>query len=134
MSEHQTVLEWAYHWERTTPDRVYLTQPLGDGDANIQTWTFARALDEARRMASYLETLDLPDRSQIAICSKNCAHWIMADLAIWMAGHVSVPIYATLTAKTTRYIIEHSGSKLLFVGKLDPVWNEMKKGAAESGS
>lgn len=23
MSEHQTVLEWAYHWERTTPDRVY---------------------------------------------------------------------------------------------------------------
>ncbi len=52
----------------------------------------------------------------------------MADLAIWMAGHVSIPIFPVLTADIVQYLIEHSGSKLLFVGKLDPVWGEMKKG------
>jgi long-chain acyl-CoA synthetase len=43
----------------------------------------------------------------------------MADWAIWMAGHVSVPLYPTLAVKTVRQILEHSGACLLFVGKLD---------------
>ena len=45
-----------------------------------------------------------------------------------MAGHISVPVYPTLTADIVEYILEHSEAKLLFVGKLDPVWSEMKKG------
>ncbi|MDZ7650970.1 MAG: AMP-binding protein [Cytophagales bacterium] len=51
--------------------------------------------------------------------SKNCAHWVMADLAIMMAGHISVPMYATLTADSIQQILEHSGSKMILVGKLD---------------
>ena len=51
----------------------------------------------------------------------------MADFAIWMAGHVSVPLYPTLAADTIRQILEHSESKLLFVGKLDG-WEAMKPG------
>lgn len=43
----------------------------------------------------------------------------MADLAIWMAGHVSVPLYPTLSPDTIKQILEHSNSKILFVGKLD---------------
>ena len=79
-------------------------------------------------MASYLNSLDLPQRSSIALCSKNCAYWLLADLAIWMAGHISVPIYPILTADIVKYTLEHSESKLLFVGKLDPVWDDMKQG------
>ena len=56
----------------------------------------------------------------------------MADLAIMMTGHVGVPIYPTLTAETVKYTLEHSESKLLFVGKLDEnPWAEMKKGIPE---
>ena len=55
----------------------------------------------------------------MAILSKNTAWWLMADWAIWMAGGVSVPLYPTLAADTIRQILEHSESKLLFVGKLD---------------
>ena len=44
-------------------------------------------------MAAYLRSLDLPERSQIAIFSKNTAWWVLADLAIWMAGHVSVTLF-----------------------------------------
>ncbi len=128
MAEFQTILDCAYHWEKEAPDRVYFTQPMGGGDANLKDWTYGEAIGEARRMASYLKGLGLPPKSQIALCSKNCAHWIMADLAIWMAGHVSVPLFPTLTVETLSFILEHSEAKLLFVGKLDPVWEEMKAG------
>ncbi len=128
MTESKNLLECAYHWEKNDPDRVYLTQPMGGGDENIKTWTWKETLDEARRMASYLKSLALPEGSRIALCSKNCAYWIIADLAVWMAGHVTVPIFPTLTADIVKHILEHSESKLLFAGKLDPIWDEMKKG------
>ena len=127
MTDSKNLLECAYFWEKNTPDRMYLTQPVEGGDGNIRTWSWKEAVNEARRMAAYLKSLDLPDRSHIALCSKNCAYWIIADLAIWMAGHVSIPIFPILTADIVQYTLEHSESRLLFVGKLDPVWDEMKK-------
>ena len=127
-AECKSLLECAIYWEKAGADRMCFSQPMGGGDANIKTWTWAEAVGEARKMASYLKSLDLPERSSIALFSKNCAHWLMADLAIWMAGHVSVPIYPILTADIVRYTLEHSEAKLLFVGKLDPVWDDMKQG------
>jgi long-subunit acyl-CoA synthetase (AMP-forming) len=128
ISDAKNLLECAYYWEKNTPDRMCFTQPMGGGDANIKTWTWKEAIAEARRMATYLKNLNLPEHSHIALCSKNSAHWIMADLAIMMAGHVSIPIFPILTADIVQYTLEHSESKLLFVGKLDPIWDEMKKG------
>jgi long-chain acyl-CoA synthetase len=112
------------------PNKVFLTQPMG-GDV-VKEWTFAQFLSESKKMAAHIESLDLPVPSQIAIMSKNCAWWLMADLAIMMTGHVGVPIYPTLTAETTKYTLEHSESKLLFVGKLDAKpWEAMKNGIPE---
>lgn len=128
ISDAKNLLECAYYWEKNTPDRMCFTQPMGGGDANIKTWTWKEAIAEARRMATYLKNLNLHEHSHIALCSKNSAHWIMADLAIMMAGHVSIPIFPILTADIVQYTLEHSESKLLFVGKLDPIWDEMKKG------
>ncbi len=113
MPELQTLLDCAFHWERTAGDRRWMTQPMG---GRVATWTWKEAMDEARRMAAHLEALRLPRGSGIAICSKNCAWWILADLAVWMAGHVSVPLYPVLTAATVRYVLEHSQARLLFVG------------------
>ena len=70
-------------------------------------------------MQSYGRIHQWPVDAKVAILSKNCAHWIMSDLAIWMAGYVSVPLYPTLTAHSVRQILEHSESKAIFVGKLD---------------
>jgi long-chain acyl-CoA synthetase len=118
-------LESVYKWEKERADKIYMTQPMGNGV--VQEYTWGRALNEARRMASYLKSLDLPPKSRVAILSKNCAHWIMSDLAIWLAGHVTVPLYPTLNAETVKYILEHSESKVLFVGKLDD-WEDMAPG------
>ncbi len=118
-------LESALHWEKTSPDTPWLTQPLGGGE--VKTYTWKEAMHEARCIASWLRSQDLPEKSHIALMSKNTAWWLMADLAIWMAGHVSIPLYPTLGPETVRYTLDHSESKLLFVGKLD-VWAEAKPG------
>lgn len=121
-------LQRLYQWEKTTPDKTVFTQPMGGGQ--VREWTWKQAMDEVRRMAAYLKGLNLEPGSRIAMLAKNTAHWMMADWAIWMAGHVSVPLYPTLAAGTVRQILEHSESKLLFVGKLD-VWDDMKAGVPE---
>lgn len=121
-------LEQVYLWEQTKADEIYLTQPMGNGV--VQEYTWSRAVGEARRMASYLKSLNLPPNSKIGLLSKNCAHWIMSDIAIWMAGHVTVPLYPTLNDETVSYILEHGEVELLFVGKLDD-WDMMKPGVPE---
>ena len=121
-------LQRLYQWEQTTPDKTVFTQPMGGGV--VREWTWKQAVDEVRRMAAYLKGLNLEPGTRIALLAKNSAHWMMADWAIWMAGHVSVPLYPTLAANTVRQILDHSESKLLFVGKLD-VWNDMKAGVPE---
>jgi long-chain acyl-CoA synthetase len=121
----KTLLQCVYEHERDRGDRVWLTQPMGGGV--LRTFTWKQAVGEARRMASYLRELGLPPGSRIAILSKNCAWWFLSDLAIWMAGHVSVPVYPTLTAESVKAILEHSDAKLVFVGKLDD-FGEMARG------
>ncbi|MBT6179462.1 MAG: AMP-binding protein [Deltaproteobacteria bacterium] len=122
------LLQRAYHWEKTSPEATYLTQPMG-GD-HIDKLSWSRVLDEARRMAAYIQAQGFEPGSNIAVLSKNCAQFIMTDLAIWMAGHTSVALYPTLNADSVQYILEHSEAKMLFVGKLD-TWNEMKPGVPE---
>lgn len=116
-SSDMLALQRLYHWEATAPHRVCFTQPIGQGA--VKTFTWAEVAHEVRCMASYLLSLGLAPGSRIAIWGKNTAHWIMADWAIWMAGHVSVPLYPTLAIKTVQQILDHSGACLLFVGKLD---------------
>lgn len=113
----KTLLDFVYEHERNRANELWLTQPMGGGV--LRTFTWAEAVGEARRMATFLASQGLEPGSRIAIISKNCAWWFLADLAIWMAGHVSVPVYPTLTADSVRAILDHSGARLAFVGKLD---------------
>ncbi len=110
-------LERLYHWERTAPAKVAFTQPMGG--SLLREFTWQQVVDESRRMAAHLRSLNFEPGSRIAILSKNCAWWLMSDFAIWMAGHVSVPLYPTLAAGTIRQILDHSEARLVFVGKLD---------------
>ena len=124
VSPDKLALQRLYAWEKSSPDHVILTQPMGGGVVVDFTW--AQAMDQTRRMAAHLRTLIRPG-DNVALMSKNTAWWLMADWAIWMAGGVSVPLYPTLAADTVRQILSHSGAKLLFVGKLDG-WDAMKAG------
>lgn len=112
MTAHQALA----HWAEEMPDREFLSQPLA---GSLRSWTFGEAGDEARRMAAALGELGLHKGDKVAILAKNSAEWILADLAIAMAGMVSVPIYPTASADTVSYVVDHSEAKAVFVGKLD---------------
>ncbi len=125
VSPDQLALQRLYFWEKTAPDRIALTQPMGGGV--IQEFSWAQVGDQVRRMASHLKACGLEPGAKVAILSKNCAWWLMSDLAIWMAGCVSVPLYPTLAHGTVRQILTHSEACACFVGKLDD-WESMKQG------
>ena len=116
-----------YKWETTQPDAMYLRQPV---NGEWHTFTWRECGDQVRRMANYLRSLNYAPGSKIAILSKNCVHWMLSDYAIWMAGYVSVPMYPNMAPTTVRQILDHSESKLLFVGKLDD-WEYLKPGVPE---
>ena len=125
MSESRLILDYVLGHETSQPERVYLTQPIGDG--RVVDYTWAQALEQSRRMAAHLRSRGFAPGARIAILSKNCAHFIMAELAIWMAGYTTVAIFPTETAETVRYVLEHSEASLLFVGKLD-TWPQQQAG------
>ena len=125
MSQPKLMLDYIYDHESAHPDAVYLTQPIGGGQVVDYTW--AQTLDQARRMAAHLQSRGMEPGARIAILSKNSAHFIIAELAIWIAGGTTVAIFPTETADTIRYVLEHSGASLLFVGKLD-IWEQQTPG------
>ena len=106
-----------YQWEQAAPTRICMTQPFDGGQLRDYTWR--EAAEETRRAAAWLRAQGWPAGTRIALLGKNSAGWIMADLAIWMAGYVSVPLYPLQTAENVRQIVEHSGAAACFVGKLD---------------
>jgi long-chain acyl-CoA synthetase len=104
------------HRARSTPEQRYLSQAV---DRQWRDWTWSQAFDEASRMAAALERLGFRAGDRIGLISRNCAHWVLADMAIILAGMVSVPVYPTANARTVRQILEHSGASACFVGKID---------------
>jgi len=129
MTDHASmVLERIYQYERQYSDQIFLTQPTGQGQ--VQNYTWAQTVDQSRRMATHLQALGLPRGAKVAILSKNCAHFLMAELAIWMAGYTTVAIFPTESADTVKFVLEHSESSLLFVGKLDE-WHKQAPGVPE---
>ena len=117
-------LEMLYHWERQCPDRTYLRQTI---NREYVDFTWGEVADEARRMVTALCHLGLVAGDKVALLSKNCAQWFIADLAMQMGQYVSVPIYPTANVDTIEYVLRHSEAKAIFVGKLDD-WKSQEAG------
>jgi long-chain acyl-CoA synthetase len=124
MAESALILDHVYDHESARAGSVYLTQPLVGGAVVHFTWS--QVVEQARRMAAHLRSRGFERGARVAILSKNCAHFVIAELAIWMSGHATVAIFPTETAETVRFILEHSQASLLFVGKLD-LWEQQER-------
>ena len=112
------------YWEKKAPTSIFLKQPI---NGTIINYTYQSAGEEIRKIASAIKDFNFSERSHIALFSKNCAHWILSDLAIMMSGHISIPIYPTLNAKSVKQLLTHSESKAIIIGKLDD-FSTQKKG------
>ncbi len=110
------IIQAFLQYEKQQPNVLFLHQPMETG---VRTWTWKQAGQEARKITAALQGLGLQKGDRVALLSKNCAEWILADLAMLLGGFVSVPLYATITAPSIRMLLEHSGSKAVIIGKLD---------------
>lgn len=123
-----TTLEKFYRWETNLADKVFLHQPIA---GQWYRWTYGEAGQEIRKIAAYLKE-NFSEGAKIALLSRNCAHWIMADIAINMAGCISVPLYPNTNRGTVSYVLDHSESEAILIGKLlDADWQEMRNGIPE---
>lgn len=110
--------------ENKMASKPFLLQPFGD---NWESWTYSEVGDKARRLAAFLRSLGLKENAHIGLVSKNCREWIVADIAIIMAGYVSVPFFPTLGGEQIKEVLELGDVDVLFVGKIDN-WDDMKTG------
>ena len=96
-------------------DRVYLRQPK---DGVYQEITWSEAYNKTLRLAQGLLASGLKKGDRVAIISENCADWFIADFAIIAAGLIPTPIYATAGHDIISHVLDHSGAKAIFVGKV----------------
>ena len=127
MANYSTLIDKFCAFEQSQPDQLFLSEPV---NGSYKNFTWAEAGQQVRKMAAALNAMGLGKDDKVAILSKNCAHWIMADLAISFAGCVSVPMYPNMNADSIQQILEHSEAKAIFFGKLDGA-DQMRKGVSE---
>src|SRR5712671_2755201 len=92
------------------------------------TWTYAQFDDVCNRLAGGFaaEGVELGDR--VAILARNSHAFAAVRFALARIGAVLVPINFMLTAPEARFILEHSGAKLLCV---DSAFAELGKAASD---
>ena len=111
-----------YEWEKKFHDRPFLRQPFGD---QWEEYTWAEAGQMARKLATGLKSMGLRENAHIGLISKNCREWIIADMAIMMAGYVSVPFFPSLKGEELGYLLDFGEVDLIFIGKIE-TWADIQ--------
>ena len=81
--------------------------------ATLQYKDVARKIEKIHIV---MEHAGVQKGDKIALCGRNSAHWGVTFLAILSYGAVAVPILHEFNAEQIHNIVNHSGSRLLFVG------------------
>ena len=79
------------------------------------TVTYRELGSQVEVLAFGLLSLGLEKGDKVSLLSETRYEWVLADFAVLTAAGVIVTIYPTLNAKTIRYIIENSDSKIVIV-------------------
>jgi acyl-CoA synthetase (AMP-forming)/AMP-acid ligase II len=79
------------------------------------TLTYADMAARARAQAAALDAMEIGFGERVAIVSHNSARLLTALFGVSGSGRVLVPINFRLVAEEVRYIVEHSGARLLIV-------------------
>jgi len=98
--------------------------------AELHTTSYEDAYDRVKALVAGLRELGLQRGDRAAILAENRTEWALADYACLCAGVSDVPIYSTLVASQVAYILEDSGSRLVFVStreQMDKVHEAARK-------
>ncbi len=116
-----------YEWEKKYKDKPLLRQPFGN---KWEEYTWGEVGEMARKLASGLKSLGLRENAHIGIYSKNCREWVISDLAIVMAGYISVPFFPSLNGDELSHLLDFGDVDALFIGKIE-TWDKIKDSLPE---
>ena len=96
--------------ERNQPE--FLLQFVGEQWQPISSQQFVA---KVQGVVSALRSWGIAKGDRVAILGENRHEWVVADMACLLLGAVVVPIYTTLTAEQTAYMLKDSGARATFV-------------------
>ena len=99
--------------EGTIKDNWLLDALTDYKGATLQYHDVARKIEKLHIM---MEAAGIQKGDKVAVCGRNSAHWAVAFLATLTYGAVIVPILHEFNGEQIHNIVNHSESRLLFVG------------------
>ena len=117
-----TVTGYLRHWAQEEPNRVWLRDRKGD---EFNAWTWSQAEAEVDAIAAWLEQRFEGSANNIAILSRNRAHWMLADAAINASGNCSAPMFTTQKADIVKYLLTFTETKAIFLGESEN-WEQVR--------
>ncbi|MGB0113914.1 MAG: AMP-binding protein [Ilumatobacteraceae bacterium] len=110
-----TVNDFLRRAELVYPDRTAI---VDEPDQPAETWgsiTYREMAARARAMAAGLDALGIGTGERVAMVSHNSARLLTALFGVSGSGRVLVPINFRLVAEEIKYIVGHSGARVLLV-------------------
>jgi long-chain acyl-CoA synthetase len=94
-----------------TPEAEAFRFPQGTAWESV-TWTQVDV--RARQIAAGLVALGIESEQRVAIASSTRFDWVVADLAVMLAGAATTAIYPTTSESEVAYIVADSQSRIVF--------------------
>jgi len=113
----RTLLEDLDHWASHQPEAPWLVEHWTTRQTDI---TWRDGVDSVRSAAAWIA--DRVARqggdtgTRIGLLSRNCAHWVLADLAIMASGHVTVPLFTSMSPEIIEFVADFAEIELLLLG------------------
>jgi acyl-CoA synthetase (AMP-forming)/AMP-acid ligase II len=110
-----TVNDFLRRAELVYPDRVAIVDEPDQPAESWNTITYRDMAERARAMAAGLDELGIGVGERVAMLSHNSARLLTALFGVSGSGRILVPINFRLVAEEVKYIVAHSGARLLLV-------------------
>ena len=110
-----TVNDFLRRAELVYPNREAIIDEPAQPAESWGTITYAEMAKRARAQAAALDAMGVGVGDRVAIVSHNSARLLTALFGVSGSGRVLVPINFRLVAEEVKYIVKHSGARILMV-------------------
>lgn len=114
LSSYRNVTDLLQRREELAPQHAAFDVAVGDG--SWRTFSTSAFADEVRAAAKGLIAAGLTPGQSVAIMSATRYEWAVADLAIWFAGGVVVPVYDSSAPGQVAAIVADAQVRIAFSG------------------
>jgi acyl-CoA synthetase (AMP-forming)/AMP-acid ligase II len=113
--------------EQVYADRTGVVDEPDQPAASLGDLSYAQVAGLARRQAAHLDSLGVGFGDRVAVVSHNSARLFTSFFGVSGFGRVLVPVNFRLRPDEVRYIVEHSGARVLYVDpELDDALADVK--------